>query len=111
VVIILGDFMKLATLFGGVGFAALLVTSTIATVAPAEAQRWEDCRERIHHAERHLDRMIERFGRRSEAARDARHDLERTRDWCYRNHRSDWDRGRDHDGPPPPPHHHDGWGH
>ena len=90
--------MKFAALLGTVGFAALLMTSTIATTAPAEAQRYEDCRERIHHAERHLDRMIERFGRHSDAAREARHDLERTRDWCHRNHRSDWDRGDRRDG-------------
>lgn len=90
--------MKFSVLFGTVGFAALLMTSTVVTIAPAQAQRWEDCRERIDHAERHLDRMIERFGRHSDAARDARHDLERTRDWCYRNHRSDWDRHDRHDG-------------
>ena len=91
--------MKLATLFGSVGFAALLVTSTIVMTAPVQAQRYEDCREAIRHAERHLDRMIERFGRRSDAAREARHDLERTRDHCSRDR---------HDGPPPP---RDGWHH
>jgi hypothetical protein len=92
--------MKLAALLGTVGFAALLMTSTVATIAPAQAQRWEDCRERIDHAERHLDRMIERFGRHSDAARGARYDLERTRDRCSRDHDHHDDRDR-----------HDGWRH
>jgi hypothetical protein len=96
--------MKFTALFGTVGFAALLMTSTVVTITPAQAQRWEDCRDRIDHAERHLDRMIERFGRHSDAARGARRDLENTRDWCYRNHRSDWDRHDDRD-------RHDGWRH
>jgi len=37
--------------------------------------------------------MIERFGRHSDSARDARHDLERTRDWCYSHNRDRWDEG------------------
>jgi hypothetical protein len=96
--------MKLTTLLAG---AALVLTSSIITVVPAAAQRWEDCRERIYRAERHLDHMIDRYGNRSREAREARYDLERTRDWCYSHHRRDWDRDR-RDGPPPP---RDGWGH
>ena len=94
--------MRIGALLGGVGVAALLLMgSTVVTSQPAQAQRWEDCRDRIDHAQRHLDRTIERFGRHSDAARDARHDLERTRDWCQRNHRDRWDSGdrgdrRDH---------------
>lgn len=108
--------MKISALLAAVGFVALTITSSVTTITPAAAQRWQDCRDRIHGAERHLDRVIDRFGHRSPQARDARHDLERTRDWCYRNHRRDWDRGwhegrggyRDHNGPPPP--RRDGWG-
>jgi hypothetical protein len=116
--------MKITALLAAAGFAALTITASVTTITAAEAQRWEDCRERIHDAQRHLDHVTDRFGFRSPQARDARHDLERTRDWCYQNHRRDWDRGwhgdrdgyRDHDGPPPPRHdgppppRHDGWG-
>jgi len=91
--------MRLKWLLGGLGLAAVFLT---AGSAPAYAQRWEDCRDRIRHAEMHLDRMIERFGRHSGPARDARIDLERTRDWCYRHHRRDWDRDWHDHGPPPP---------
>lgn len=96
--------MKWSAWLAGVGFAALAITSTVTTAVPAQAQRWEDCGDRIRHAERHLDRMIERFGRHSSQAREARHDLERTREWCSRNrHR---DRYRDGDRRD----RHDGWG-
>jgi hypothetical protein len=94
--------MKIAALFGCVGFAALLMTSAMTTVTPAYAQRSEDCRDRVRHAERHLDRMIERFGRHSGPAREARDDLERTRDRCFRRDRHDRDGGWDH-------RRHDGW--
>ncbi len=100
--------MKITALLAAAGLAAVAITSSLAPITPAEAQRWEDCRERIHSGERQLDRTIHRFGHRSPQARDARHNLERTRDWCYRNHRRDWDRnwheGRGHD-------RHDGWRH
>jgi hypothetical protein len=102
----LGAFMKITALLAAAGFAALAISASVTTITPAQAQRWEDCRERIHDAQRHLDHMTDRFGFRSPQARDARHDLERTRDWCYNNHRRDWDRGwhgdRDR---------HDSWGH
>lgn len=94
--------MKFFALAGSIGFAALLLTSSIAQAQPY-GDRWESCRERIWSAERHLDRAIDRFGRRSWQARDARHDLERTRDFCAnRWHRRDWDHGwrdRGDDGP------------
>ena len=91
--------MRMKALLGGVGIAALLLMgSSVVSSTPAQAQRWEDCRDRIDHAQARLDRAIDRFGRHSEQARDARHDLERTRDWCERNHRDQWDQGwRGHD--------------
>ena len=84
--------MRVKALLGGVGFAALLLTGSAVSIMPAQAQRWEDCRDQIRHAEYRLDRAIERWGRHSDAARDARHDLERIRDWCYSHHRDRWDR-------------------
>lgn len=86
--------MRMRTLLGYASMAALLALGSAAvTSVPAQAQRWEDCRERIHHAEDRLDRAIYRFGRHSDAARDARHDLERIRDWCMNHNRDRWDRG------------------
>jgi len=86
--------MKIKALLGGAAVVALLlIGSSVVGSVPAQAQRWEDCHDRIRHAERHLDRMIERFGRHSDSARDARHDLERTRDWCYSHNRDRWDEG------------------
>lgn len=79
--------MRMKALLGGVGLAALLLMGSM----PAQAQPWGgggDCRYRIERAEARLDRVIDRFGRHSDAARDARHDLENARDWCRR--------GRDH---------------
>ena len=83
--------MRMKALLGGVGFAALML---LGSAAPAQAQPWDrggGCYERIQHAERRLDRAIERWGRHSEAARDARRDLEDARDRCRRRH-DDWDR-------------------
>ena len=86
--------MRMKALLGGVGFAALLL---LGSAAPALAQPWDGggCYERIQHAERHLDRVIERFGSHSEAARDARRELEFARDRCrHRDH--DWGDHHDH---------------
>ena len=85
--------MRMKALFGGVGFAALLLIGSL----PAQSQPWDGggCYERIQHAERHLDRMIERFGRHSEAARSARYELESARDRC-RHHDHDWGDRHDH---------------
>lgn len=89
-----GDAMRMRALIGRMSFAALLVFgSFVVTCAPVQAQRWEDCRERIDRAQERLDRAIYRFGRHSDAARDARYDLERTREWCWRHNRDRWDRG------------------
>ena len=85
--------MRVKALLGGAGCAALLLFAS----APVTAQPYGggDCRDRIERAERHLDRAIDRFGRHSEAARDARHDLENVRDWC--RHRHDRYDGHDRD--------------
>ena len=84
-----GAHMKMKYLFGGTGIvAALLILGS----APAFAQPYGggDCRDRIERAERHLDHAIDRFGRHSDAARDARHDLENVRDWCRHSHDHGW---------------------
>lgn len=87
--------MRMKALLGGVGFAALML---LGSAAPAQAQPWDrggGCYERIQHAERRLDRAIERFGRHSDAAREARRDLEDARDRCrHRDH--DWGGHHDH---------------
>lgn len=90
--------MRVKALLGGLGLAALLLMgSTVVSSTPAQAQRWEDCRDRIDHAQGRLDRAIDRFGRGSYQAREARRDLERIRDWCYSHNRDRWDRDwRDH---------------
>jgi len=73
--------MRMKALLGGAGIAALLLMgSAVTTGTPARAQRWEDCRARIDHAQARLDHAIDRWGRHSDAARNARHDLERIRD-------------------------------
>ncbi len=77
--------MKLRTLMGGLGFAALLLSAGVTTTLPAAAQRYESCYDRIRHAERHLGRMVHRFGRHSREARQARRDLENVRDYCRRH--------------------------
>ena len=79
--------MRMKALLGGAGFAALFLLCSV----PVTAQPWGggDCRDRIERAERHLDHAIDRYGRHSDAARDARHDLEDVRDWC-RHHDHDW---------------------
>jgi hypothetical protein len=84
--------MRVKTLLGGLA-ALLILGGPVVVSVPAQAQRWEDCHDRIDHAQRHLDHMIDRFGYRSEAAREARHELEDTRDWCYSHHRDRWDPG------------------
>jgi hypothetical protein len=95
--------MQMKTFLGRASIAALFMLGSFAvTSVPVQAQRWEDCRERIDHAQNRLDRAIDRFGRHSDAAREARHDLERTRDWCWSHNRDRWDRdwrdgGRHHD--------------
>jgi hypothetical protein len=83
--------MRIKALLGGVGFAALLL---LGSAAPAQAQPWGGggCYERIQHAERRLDRAIERWGRHSEAARDARRDLENARDRCRHRDRDRYNR-------------------
>ena len=82
--------MRMKTLLGGVGFAALLLLAS----PPAYAQPWDGggCRDRIERAERHLDRTIERWGRHSDAAREARHRLEDVRDSCRHRYHDRWDR-------------------
>jgi hypothetical protein len=84
--------MRMKALLGGAGFAALLLLGSV----PAQTQPWGGggCYERIAHAERQLDRAIERWGSHSDAAREARHHLERVRDECRERH-----------------HDHDGWDH
>jgi len=90
--------MRVKALLVSVGVVAFLVMSgSIAVSPPAQAQRWEDCRERIRDAQWRLDRAVERWGWHSQAARDARHDLERIRDWCYAHNRDRWDPSWHHD--------------
>jgi hypothetical protein len=88
--------MKRSALLAAAGFTVLTLTASVTTVTvPAQAQYREDCRERVEHAERHLYRMIERFGRRSPQAREARYELERARERCERRRHRDhhgWDR-------------------
>jgi len=84
--------MRLKMFLGAVA-ALLIVGGSVVGSVPAQAQRWEDCHDRIDHAQRHLDHMIDRYGYRSDAAREARRELEDTRDWCYRHHRDRWDPG------------------
>ena len=87
--------MRMKALLGGAGFAALLLLGSV----PVTAQPWGgggDCRDRIAHAERHLDRTIERFGRHSDAAREARRDLEDVRDRCRHHDHDRWDRHDHH---------------
>ena len=83
--------MRMKALLGGVGFAALML---LGSAAPAQAQPWDrgGCYERIQHAERQLDRAIERWGRHSEAARDARRHLEDVRDSCRERRHDRWER-------------------
>ena len=80
--------MRMKALLGGVGFAALLLVA----IPLAQAQPWEGggCRDRIESAERHLDHAIDRFGRHSDAAREARHHLEDVRAQCRRGHDHGW---------------------
>jgi hypothetical protein len=84
--------MQMKALLGGAGFAALLLLGSV----PAQSQYWNygGCAERLVHAERRLDRAIERWGRHSAAAREARSNLEDMRYRC-RHHGRDW-RGHDH---------------
>ncbi len=79
--------MRMKALLGGVGVAAALL---LLGSQPVFAERWENCRYRIERAEARLDRAIDRFGRYSDAARDARHDLENARDWCRRSRDHGW---------------------
>ena len=92
--------MRMKALLGGAGFAALLLLGS----PLAQAQPWGgggDCRDRIEHAQRHLDRVIDRFGPHSDMAREARDELERVRSWCWRHEHDRW---HDHDW-----HDHDHW--
>jgi hypothetical protein len=70
-----------ATLLGGIAVLLLL--------GGAQAEPWNDCRERIEHATARLDRIAGRYGQHSRVARDARAVLERNRAWC-RSHRHGW---------------------
>ncbi len=87
--------MRIKALLGGIGLAAALLMGSV----PAQAQPWGGggCYERISHAERRLDRAIERFGRHSDAAREARHHLNRVRDECRERRHDRHDRYDRHD--------------
>lgn len=66
------------------GRAVVLIIAAAVIGMPAQAQRMEDCREHAFRAEEHLNHMLHRFGPRSDAARDARFDLEAIRQVCFR---------------------------
>ena len=93
--------MKIKALLGGAAVVALLLMgSSVVGSVPAQAQSWQDCRDRIDHAEKHLAHMKYRFGQDDDRTREAHDDVVRIRDWCYSHNRDRWDegwRGRHHD--------------
>jgi len=60
------------------------------------AQAEDECRERMHHAERKLDEAIERHGYYSRQANHQRHELDEAREYCWKHgRRFRYDRDRD----------------
>lgn len=66
----------------GVTAMALAGFLLVGSVAPASA--YTNCEQRIHKAERNLDRAIARHGVHSEQAERRRDQLERVRARCHR---------------------------
>jgi hypothetical protein len=71
------------------GAAALAAVMTLA--APAEAQRWRDCRDKIHDAHHRIELAIANFGNNSHEARVRQHEYNDVRMWCWRQYRGWWD--------------------
>lgn len=72
--------------FRRIGQAALL-GALLLGVVPAQAERVDRCRQRIHKAEANLDVAVRRHGRHSRQAEKRRMELERVRDQCNRRGR------------------------
>ena len=71
-------------LAGAVAVAALLA-------APAEAQRWAGCRDRIHDAHHRLEVAIANYGNYSRAAEAEQRRYNDVRMWCWRTYKGWWD--------------------
>jgi hypothetical protein len=73
-------------LLGAAALGALL-----ATAAPAQAARWDDCRQRIHSAHHRLELAIANFGNDSREARHRQREYNDVRQWCWERYRGWWD--------------------
>jgi hypothetical protein len=71
------------------GAAAL--GALLALAAPAEAQRWRDCRDRIHDAHHQLELAIANHGNFSRQASIEQHNYNDVRMWCWRTYKGWWD--------------------
>jgi hypothetical protein len=72
--------------FRRIGQAALL-GALLLGVVPAQADRYDNCRQRIRKAEINLDNAVRRHGRNSRQAEKRRMELERVREQCGRRDR------------------------
>ena len=67
---------------------AILAGGLLVTGAP-RANASDDCQRRLAHADRELDRAIEKHGYNSRQADHKRHELREAREWCW-EHRHRW---------------------
>lgn len=77
--------MRTKAVLIGAGLAALLFLCG----QPMQGEPWNDCRERIEHAQARLDSSAAHSGDHSARARVARDNLEHVRSWCW-SHRHGW---------------------
>jgi hypothetical protein len=79
------DYLRRAAL-GAVAISALVAWS-----APADAQRWASCRDRLHDSHHRLELAIANFGNNSRQARIQQGRYNQVREWCWREYRGWWD--------------------
>lgn len=70
---------------------AVALGAVLALASPAEAQRWRDCRDKIHDAHHRLELALANFGNNSREARQRQRDYNDVRMWCWRQYRGWWD--------------------
>ena len=75
--------------------SALIIGGFSAIPAQAFDRDDERCENRIHKAERDLERAERRHGEHSRQAEEKRHRLEEIRERCHHDHDRDRDRDRD----------------
>ena len=81
----------LASTIRNIALGATMIGALTMSAAPAEAQRWRDCRDRIHDAHHRLELAIANYGNFSREARRAQGRYNDVRMWCWRTYRGWWD--------------------